>query len=741
MRLSELKTGEKGVIVKVLGHGSFRKRIVEMGFVRGKLVTVLLNAPLKDPIKYQVMGYEILLRKQEAELIEVVSESDIATIIEHEKESPQMPIVEEELQKIAGTQRRMINVALVGNPNSGKTSLFNVASGSTERVGNYSGVTVDAKEGYFSFQGYKFKLTDLPGTYSLTAYSPEELYVRKHIIEETPDIIINVVDASNLERNLYLTTQLIDMNVRMIIALNMYDELEKSGNQLDCLTLSKLLGVPVIPTVSTKGRGIDHLFHVMINLYEGSDYIDEEGNINPEIMDYLTHWHQEEVIEKDHQPQLDDYAHLNQHLKSKIEKIFRHIHINHGALLEEAIDLVKSKFPVDDPIRAVYSTRFLAIKLLEKDKEIESVVKKLPYSQYVSDTRDKMLFYIKETIHEDSESAIMDAKYGYIAGALKEVFVNVQQEKKLTKHLDAVLTHKYLSYPIFLLILFLIFQITFSVGQYPVGWIEWIFSGFGTLVGDIMSEGPLKNLLVDGIIGGVGAVIVFLPNILILYICISFLEDSGYMARASFIMDQIMHKIGLHGKSFIPLVMGFGCNVPAIMATRMIESRKSRLITMLIIPLMSCSARLPVFIILISAFFTQYQGLILFSIYIFGVLLAALMARIFSKVLIKGEDLPFVMELPPYRMPTLKVTLRHSWSKGKEYLKKMGGIILIASVIIWFFGYFPNHDQYQNVTEQQENSYLGTIGKSIEPTIKPLGFDWKMGIGLLAGIGAKELIA
>lgn len=747
MRLSELKTGEKGIIIKVLGHGSFRKRIVEMGFIRGKSIEVLLNAPLKDPIKYSVMGYEVSLRRQEADMVEVVSEHEAVSLKQEEILTRHDPIrekrnlTEKELEKLALRKRRTINVALVGNPNSGKTSLFNVASGAHERVGNYSGVTVDAKEGHFSFQGYKFKIVDLPGTYSLSAYTPEELYVRRHIINEMPDVIINVVDASNLERNLYLTTQLIDMNVRMVVALNMYDELEESGNKLDYIALSQLLGLPMIPTISKKNWGIDNLFHVIINLYEGSDYFDEEGKIHPEILDYLEEWHDSEVKDAAHQPQIEDYVHREENDQHKIERVFRHIHINHGPILEKAIDAVKDQFDPDDPIRTKFSTRFLAIKLLENDKEAEEVIHNLPNEQEIIAVRDKMVANIRSTLNEDSESAIIDAKYGFIAGALKEVYTDNHIPKKgYTKLIDAIVTHKYWGFPIFFLILFLMFQLTFSIGQYPMDWIEWLMNKLGGFVETNMAAGPLKDLLIDGMIGGVGAVLVFLPNILILYFCISLLEDSGYMARAAFIMDKIMHKIGLHGKSFIPMIMGFGCNVPAIMATRTIESRKSRIITILINPLMSCSARLPVFIVLVGAFFPKYSGLVLFSLYLIGIALAAIMAKIFSKFMIKGEDLPFVMELPPYRLPTGKAIFRHTWEKGKQYLKKMGGIILIASIVIWFLGYFPHHDRYETVAEQQENSYIGKIGKTIEPVIKPLGFDWKLGIGLLSGVGAKELV-
>lgn len=740
MRLSELQTGEKGVIIKVMGHGGFRRRIIEMGFIKGKTVEVLLNAPLKDPIKYKIMGYEISLRRQEAAMIEVMSEEEARESMQethfHNPIAEDIPVSEAKLKEIASGKRRTINVALVGNPNCGKTSLFNVASGSHEHVGNYSGVTVDAKEGHFDFQGYHFRLVDLPGTYSLSAYSPEELYVRKHIIDETPDVIINVVDAGNLERNLYLTAQLIDMNVRMVVALNMYDALLHSGNTLDHKKLGQLFGVPIVPTVSRTGKGIDNLFHVIIGLYEGADFIGQKEEIQDEAMREYREWHNKYVPDHkygSHDEETHDFGG-----KSYI----RHIHINHGPELERSIDAVKEVICKNENIRYKYSTRFLAIKLLENDKDIEQrVISTLPNGEEVIRVRDKEAERIRLSMNEDSEQAITDAKYGFITGALKETYTEKNQNTEMfTRIVDSIVTHKIWGFPIFFVFLYLMFECTFVFGEYPKGWIEWLVEQIASLAETFMPAGPLKDLIVDGIIGGVGGVIVFLPNILLLYIFISFMEDSGYMARAAFIMDKIMHKMGLHGKSFIPLIMGFGCNVPAIMASRIIESRKSRLVTILINPLISCSARLPIYLVMIGAFFPSKASLVLLSIYVTGILLAVLMARIFSRFIVRGDDAPFVMELPPYRMPTAKSVLRHTWEKGAQYLKKMGGIIMIASVIIWFLEYYPNHDAYSTTAEQQENSYIGQIGKAIEPVIEPLGFDWKMGIGILSGIGAKELV-
>ena len=752
MKLSELKTGEKGVIVKVLGHGGFRKRIVEMGFIKGKIVEVLLNAPLQDPVKYKIMGYEVSLRHNEADMIEIISveeamllESNNTRVQSTEKvtgdDACDFSLTDKQLKAAAMKKRRTINVALVGNPNCGKTSLFNFASGAHERVGNYSGVTVDAKEGHATFEGYEFNIVDLPGTYSLSAYSPEELYVRKQIIEKTPDIVINVIDSSNIERNLYLTTQLVDMHLRMICALNMYDEFENRGDKLDYKILSQLFGVPMIPTVFKTGKGVEMLFHIIINMYEGVDFLDKNGNINPEVAADIRDWHKaygnEHSQEEEHG---EDFAHGDRPNNS----VYRHIHLNHGPQIEESIEVLKSELQEDEHIRHKYSTRYLSIKLLEMDSETERLVNSLPNGKRIIDIRDKQADRIKKENAEDCETAIMDAKYGFIHGALQEAGYekgNKQDTYQITHAIDSVITNKYIGFPLFFLLIYVMFQATFSLGQYPMDWIENGVTALSDLLSSTLADGPLKDMLVDGIIGGVGAVIVFLPQILILYGFISFMEDSGYMARAAFIMDKLMHKMGLHGKSFIPLIMGFGCNVPAIMSTRTIESRRSRLITMLILPLMSCSARLPIYIMITGTFFAvRYQSLIMISLYAIGILLSVIMSRIFSRWIIRGEDLPFVMELPPYRFPTSKAIMRHTWEKGKQYLKKMGGIILVASIIVWALGYFP-HNNSLNAQQQQEQSYIGRIGKTIEPIFHAQGFDWRLDVGLIAGVGAKEIVA
>lgn len=713
MRLSELKTGEKGIIVKVMGHGGFRKRIIEMGFIRGKIVTVLLNAPLQDPVKYKVMGYEISLRHTEADMIEIISTDEARRLEEEEmanlgltdisdnaSDCEDISLTEELLHKAALKKSHTINVALVGNPNCGKTSLFNFASGAHERVGNYSGVTVDAKEGHAEYNGYRFNLVDLPGTYSLSAYSPEELYVRKQIIDKTPDVIINVIDASNLERNLYLTTQLVDMNLKIVGALNMFDEFEARGDKLNYEKLGELFGLPLVPTVFRTGRGIEDLFQTVINVYEG---ITEPGKSN-----------------------------------------LRHIHLNHGKYIEQAIDEVKKEIQKDEQIRYKYSTRFLAIKLLEKDTKIEALIKSLDNGNEIIKIRDKTVNFILKETKEDSETAIMNAKYGIIHGALQEA--ESEEGKKtdtyqVTHVLDAIITNKYVGFPLFFLFLYIMFEVTFTLGQYPMDWIDAGVAVISDFISTILPEGPLKDMIIDGAIAGVGAVIVFLPQILILYFFISFMEDSGYMARAAFIMDKIMHKMGLHGKSFIPLIMGFGCNVPAVMATRTIENRRSRLITILVLPLISCSARLPIYIMIIGTFFAvKYQSLVMISLYAIGIFMSVIMSRIFSRWLVKGDDTPFVMELPPYRFPTTKAIIRHTWEKGKQYLKKMGGIILVASIIVWALGYFPHNEELDNQA-QQEQSYIGRIGKTIEPIFRPQGFDWKLDVSLIAGVGAKEIVA
>ena len=615
-------------------------------------------------------------------------------------------------------------MALVGNPNCGKTTLFNYASGSHERVGNYGGVTVDAKEGQLKHDGYTLNIVDLPGTYSITEYTPEELYVRNHLIKNKPDVVVNVVDASNLERNLFLTTQLIDMNIKVVIALNMYDELEQKGIDFRYDELGKMLGIPIVPTVAVKRKGIDKLIGKVIEAYE------------------------------DKEPTL------------------RHIHINYGNTIEESIAKVQALIHKNDEIIRQYSPRYLSIKLLENDSTTLQLLKNCTNRNAIAGQAKAEIYKLENEYNENSETIITDAKYGFITGALRETLSNNGDSEFIkNRDIDNILTHKIWGFPVFIFFMWLMFQATFTIGSYPMNWIDAGVSSLGNLISTTMPDGALRDLIVDGIIGGVGGVIIFLPNILILFFFISLMEDTGYMARVSFIMDRLMHKIGLHGKSFIPLLMGFGCNVPAVMATRTLGNRKDRIMTMLITPFMSCSARLPVYVLIISAFFTRNQGLVLFSIYFIGILIAILVALFLKKTVFSKQDIPFVMELPPYRIPTLKNTTLHMWHKGSQYLKKMGTFILLASILIWGLSYYPRHVQYsadydaqiENVSantsltsserqtqiaelelskasERQEKSYIGQIGHFIEPAIAPLGFDWKIGISIVTGLAAKEIV-
>lgn len=707
MRLSELKTGESGIIVKILGHGAFRKRVIEMGFVKGQVIKVLLNAPLKDPIKYSIMGYELSLRRSEADMVEVLpldSEESIPDVVASGSviEGGHIPHVRHDVEGSMKT----INVALIGNPNCGKTSLFNIASGSKEHVGNYSGVTVDAKKGHFEYGGYRFNIVDLPGTYSLSSYSPEELYVRRYLRNEMPDVIINVVVASNLERNLYLTTELIDMDRSMVIALNMYDELERSGASLDYKLLGEMIGVPMVPTVSRTGEGVNELFDTVISVYEGRD------------------------------------------------SAVRHIHVNLGKDIEAGVKVIKDELKKDGAIGAHFSPRYLAIKMLEHDREVDDMVSNSPDHKKLFELRDEEVGIIEKRNNDDITSLIANEKYGFITGALAETLTESTKETAKTTHIiDAFVTNKLFGFPIFLIIMMFIFWCTFEIGSYPMEWIETAVGWIADVVQSTMPEGPLKDLVADGIIGGVGGVIVFLPNILILYFFISFMEDSGYMARAAFIMDKIMHKIGLHGKSFIPLVMGFGCNVPAIMAARAIESRSSRIITILINPFMSCSARLPVYVLLVGTFFSRHASLVFLGLYLTGILVAVLTARLLRRFWFKVDETPFVMELPPYRIPTFKASLRHMWGKGEQYLKKMGGIILVASIIVWALNYFPLRDEESSTPateammladdskiDTSRDSYLEMLGKAVNPVMEPLGFHWRTTVAAIAGAPAKEIV-
>ncbi len=762
MTLFDLNQGERAIITKVKGRGAFRKRITEMGFIPGIEIKVVKKAPLKDPIEYLIMDYNVSLRNSEAKMIDVLSEKEAEVILDKRhrymgsknrghrhrgfrnidfKNREYNGIIDENLLKRAAKRKgKTINVALVGNPNSGKTTIFNYASGSKERVGNYGGVTVNAKEAKIKFAGYVFNVIDLPGTYSTSAYSLEELYVRDYILENFPDIILDVIDASNLERNLYLTTQLIDMDRKVIVALNMYDELKEKGDKFDYNSLGKMIGIPFVPTIASKGIGINNLLQKIIQVYEDKD------------------------------------------------ETVRHIHINYGFCIEKAIkEIQDSIYKENRALTDRISTRFLSIKLLEKDKDVKKYIEQCPNKDDIYKIVNEKIEKIEKAKHDNGENIITNAKYGFIAGALKETLKpNPERKKRKSDVIDTILTHKFWGIPIFIFFMWVMFYTTFTVGKYPMEWIGLFVNWISNILKAYMPACILKDLIIDGVIAGVGSVIVYLPNIIILFLFISIMEDTGYMARAVFIMDKAMHKIGLHGKSFIPLIMGFGCNIPAILSTRIIESKRDRMITMLINPFMSCSARLPVYILFISAFFVSYQALILFSMYFIGILVAILSSLLLGKTLFKKSDMPFVMELPPYRIPTAKSVLKHMWFNTEQYLKKIGGVVLIATIVIWMLGYFPREadpskkyetkiinieNQYnkkissakvinqKNVqilskekenninnilseeqAKRQENSYIGRVGKFIEPVMHPLGFDWKMSVAVLAGISAKEVV-
>ena len=739
MTLLDLQNGEKGMILKVRGRGAFRRRIMEMGFVMGKTVEVIKKAPLQDPIEYSIMGYNVSLRSSEAQLIDVVS---LDQLIPKDDKAFDGTFYSESRGNGKKGPEKTIHVALVGNPNSGKTTFFNQASGSRERVGNYSGVTVDAKEADMIHGSYRIKITDLPGTYSISAYTPDEVFVQNYISEKLPDIVINIVDASNLERNLYLTTQLIDMDIRVIMVLNMYDELEKKGDSFDYESLGKMLGIPVIPAVASKGRGIGDTFSKVVEVFEGRN------------------------------------------------ETIRHIHINYGATVEASIKAIQSVInrKGNEQLTDRISSRFLSIRLLENDTEaVKKIMTNCFNHEEVLYTAKLEARKLEKEFNDSTDTVFTDLKYGFISGALKETYQYAANRRiRASEAIDTLLTHKIFGFPVFLFFMWLMFTATFVIGSYPMEWIEEGVDMMSVFLQNRMAAGPLKDLLISGIISGVGGVIVFLPNIMLLFFFISLMEDSGYMSRAVFIMDKLMHKIGLHGKSFIPLLMGFGCNVPAIMATRTLANRNDRMITMLINPFMSCSARLPIYVLFISAFFTEYRGSLLFLIYGIGVLAAVGTAVLFKRTLFRSEEIPFVMELPPYRLPTVRSITTHMWSKAVQYLQKISGIILAASIIIWALGYFPEgprfHDRLESrlaaieleydarlhaidsndslqfqriqeekelalhaaeasmVIERQQNSYIGLIGQTIQPVMAPLGFDWKMTISIITGIAAKEIV-
>lgn len=729
-----MQAGQKGCIVKVKGHGSARKRAVDAGFYKGVCIEILDSDTTHMNI--DVEGMQRKLTLPEASMIEALTTEEAAQELQVKELSTG------DLKDLAHRHRHKIEIALVGQPLSGKNSLFTtLTQGHAAPLPKANDILMGERD----FQDYHLHITNLPDTYSLTSRTADTWTVRRHLVGDNPDIVISVIDATDLERSMQITAQLLDMNLRVIVALNKFDAMQAQGSKLDYQTLSRLLGTPIVPTVSLNNEGLEHLLHLAINIYEGADFLDDDGEVNKEVMRELQEWHRNIVHSDDNTEHLADFT-RDHTLDTRYKKhAYRHIHIYHGGELEQSIETLRNEVWESEYTRYRFSTRYVAIALLEGDADIEQFVRdNLPNSKAVFALRDKERRRYSRLMGESVPKAIRTAKRSFIQGALKETYIPAQSSAKananLTERLDRLVTHKVWGVLIFLTSLFIMFEATFVLGEYPMQGIEWLVEKIGTGLEQLMPNGPIKDMVIDGIIGGVGGVIVFLPNILILYFFISLMEDSGYMSRAAFIMDKAMHKMGLHGKSFITLIMGFGCNVPAVLATRMIESRKSRLITMLVTPLMSCSARLPVYIIFVAAFFPHHSGIVLMGLYLTGIILAVLVARLLSRTVMRGDETPYVMELTPYRRPAWKVIFKHTWDKGYEYLKKMGGVILVASIVVWFLGYYPRSEQYATPAEQQEHSYIGRIGKAIEPAIEPLGFDWKMGIGLVSGVGAKELI-
>lgn len=719
--LSGLQPGEEAVITKVKGYGAFRKRITEMGFVPGVAVKVIKKAPLGDPIELELMGYRISLRRNEANLIEIVSREAYKTY-QQPFEGGTVPAEEAFMQRVS-EEINTINVALVGNPNCGKTTLFNTATNRNEKTGNYGGVTVDLKTAQFIHCGYTINITDLPGTYSMSEYTPEELYVRRHLLDNMPDVVVNVIDASNLERNLYLTTQLIDMNIKVVVALNMYDELEQKGDKFDYNLLGKMIGIPFVPVVATKGQGLPELLERVIAMYN-----DKEAD-------------------------------------------YRHFHINYGETINSALREVKQLLKKNDELRDKIHPQYAAIKLLEGDKVFSERIAGYAGTEEALECAARQIKRIEKEYKDNSASVITDAKYAFIHGALEETYTAAPDNNAHRKYrLDNLLTHRWFGLPLFFFFMFLTFQLTFTLGQYPTDWIDAGVAWLCEAVGNILPDGVARDLIVDGAIAGVGSVIVFFPQIMILFLFLSFMEDTGYMARVAFLMDKIMHKIGLHGKSVIPIIMGFGCNVPAIMATRTLENRRDRLITIMMIPFMSCSTKYPIYMLFVTALFTKHQGAILFSVYFIGMLMAVFTSFVLRKFFRRDDDVPFVMELPPYRMPTMRNSLSHMWGRSQQYLRKMGTTILAGSIFIWALGYFPHKTEFskdyaaliekveqsgapqqqvehqvlqlqaQQKYEQIEQSYIAQIGQFVEPVFTPLDYDWKIGVSLFTGIAAKELI-
>jgi len=631
-----------------------------------------------------------------------------------------------------------LTIALAGNPNSGKTTIFNNLTGTRQKVGNWPGVTVEKKEGRINRFGHDLTVVDLPGTYSLTPFSIEEVIARNFLLDETPDVVIVIIDASNLERSLYLATQIRELDCKVLFALNMADLAQARGTKIDARKMSELLDVPVMFTVGNRNEGMDDLLRAAIELAESTVPLPRSRRVK--------------------------YTH-------DIE-----------AAVARLRDFMLSRTDGNLP----YPPRWTAIKLIEDDQIVqERLIAAAPAAgRAILEAGRAERRHLAERYDEDPQIVMTDERYGFIAGIVREVqSAGTRQRVDLSRTIDLVLTHRFFGFPIFVFFIWAMFQLTFTLGEYPVQWIEAGVKLVTEAVGGLLPQGELRGLILDGVIAGVGSVIVFLPNILILFLCIAIFEDTGYMARSAFLMDRIMHLIGLHGKSFIPMLMGFGCNVPAIMAARTLESEKDRILTILITPFMSCSAKLPVYVVLAGAFFGAHAGTVIFGLYLLGIALSILTGRLFRSTLLKGADAPFVMELPPYRMPMAKSLLIHMWDRSKIFLRKMGQVILLGSVIIWALSTFPRDGSLERdyaaeirqaaaaaearrtvagnaesreieevyaetvaalrrleKADRTENSLIGRIGRFVEPAFAPLGIDWRGGVALLSGFVAKEIV-
>ncbi|MCD6199957.1 MAG: ferrous iron transport protein B [Deltaproteobacteria bacterium] len=634
--------------------------------------------------------------------------------------------------------QKSLTIALAGNPNSGKTTIFNNITGTRQKVGNWPGVTVEKKEGIVSKYGYELKIIDLPGTYSLTPFSVEEIIARDFVLDECPDVVIDIIDASNLERSLYLATQLREIDCKVLFALNMADIASTRGIKIDAEKLSELLDLPIVFTIGNKNEGIDALLKKAVEL-AGSD-IDTSG-------------------------------------KRKVK---------YNKDIENSISELRSFIEKNSGISLPYKTRWTIIKLLENDEIVKERVFQKAGDQGRNIIQEVQLHreLLADRFNDDPEIVMTDERYGFIAGIIKEVLTTITKQRiDISRNIDLVLTNRFIGFPIFIFFIWAMFQLTFSLGAYPMEWLDTSVNWFSMSLDGLLPDSLLKDLVINGVIAGVGSVIVFLPNILILFFCIALFEDTGYMSRAAFLMDRIMHLIGLHGKSFIPMLMGFGCSVPAIMATRTLESEKDRILTILITPFMSCSAKLPIYIVLAGIFFSAEAGTVIFCIYFAGIILAIVTGRLFRSTLLRGADAPFVMELPPYRVPMVKSLIIHMWDRSKMFLKKMGGVILIGSVVIWTLSAFPRNIQYSHdyvaetnsvialynteittangldrqhiekkrdaaiaelemarKSEKMEKSYMGRIGKILAPVFAPLGIDWRGSVALLTGFVAKEIV-